>query len=311
VPLTLPSSSSIQHRERPNSQGFFDPDKHPSEKMSRYHLKQFEKERMKMAMLRQEETFRQQVIIRIKQTKQLASREPASSPSSRACVSQTARPAPIPKATSNADRRTFPHQVQELHRLYRAQQLLMAGDDAATNEATRSATATAMPPAATRRDLEAAAEDDDDERRTVGTGAGSSSRSWDDDAHSPPQQHGRSGNSEAPPLLLRESELELTLALGCFGGAAPGKKEASSTSVDSRTSVSSSSTESGSAGSPERGVRRRLPPPVVSDDHRVGAAGPAYHYYYQQGWAASGPRSRRPAAASLLAPQVPEFGTIG
>jgi len=33
-----------------------------SEKMSRYHLKQYEKEHMKMAMLKQEETFRQQVI---------------------------------------------------------------------------------------------------------------------------------------------------------------------------------------------------------------------------------------------------------
>jgi hypothetical protein len=45
--------------------------------MSRYHLKQYEKERMKMAMLRQEETFRQQVIIiRIKQSK--AASRPAS-----------------------------------------------------------------------------------------------------------------------------------------------------------------------------------------------------------------------------------------
>jgi hypothetical protein len=31
------------------------------EKMSTYHLKQYEKEHMKMAMLKQEETFRQQV----------------------------------------------------------------------------------------------------------------------------------------------------------------------------------------------------------------------------------------------------------
>jgi hypothetical protein len=36
--------------------------------MSRYHLKQYEKEHMKMAMLKQEETFRQQV-----RTKQLGS----------------------------------------------------------------------------------------------------------------------------------------------------------------------------------------------------------------------------------------------
>ncbi|CAN6312240.1 unnamed protein product [Urochloa humidicola] len=147
--------------------------------MSRYHLKQYEKEHMKMAMLKQEETFKQQ--------------------------------------------------VQELHRLYRVQQLLMA--DAAS--------AAIMPAAAARCDLE------DDERRAAENDAGSS-RSWDE-AFAPEQ-----GKKAAhhPQLVLPESELELTLSLGCFGTKAAAKKEASS-SVDSRTSISSSSTES---GSPDRGV---------------------------------------------------------
>jgi len=137
-------------------------------------------------------------------------------------------------------------QVQELHRLYRIQQLLMAD---AANGATM-----AMPPAATRCNLE-----DDDERRAAENDAGSS-RSWDD-AYSQSQQQGN--NKAPPPLVLQESELELTLALGCFGAAGTkkevaAKKEASS-SVDSRTSFSSSSTES---GSPDCGVRR-LPPPSL------------------------------------------------
>ncbi|CAL4915063.1 unnamed protein product [Urochloa decumbens] len=147
--------------------------------MSRYHLKQYEKEHMKMAMLKQEETFKQQ--------------------------------------------------VQELHRLYRVQQLLMA--DAAS-------AATAAMPAAARCYLE------DDERRAAENDAGSS-RSWDE---AYPEQ----GNKAAhhPQLVLQESELELTLSLGCFATTKAAKKEASS-SVDSRTSISSSSTES---GSPDRRV---------------------------------------------------------
>ncbi|CAL4940124.1 unnamed protein product [Urochloa decumbens] len=146
--------------------------------MSRYHLKQYEKEHMKMAMLKQEETFKQQ--------------------------------------------------VQELHRLYRVQQLLMA--DAAS--------AATMPAAAARCDLE------DDERRAAENDAGSS-RSWDEAAY--PEQGKKAAHH--PQLVLQESELELTLSLGCFGTKAA-KKEASS-SVDSRTSISSSSTES---GSPDRRV---------------------------------------------------------
>ncbi|CAL4931748.1 unnamed protein product [Urochloa decumbens] len=147
--------------------------------MLRYHLKQYEKEHMKMAMLKQEETFKQQ--------------------------------------------------VQELHRLYRVQQLLMA--DAAS-------AATIMPAAAARCDLE------DDERRAAENDAGSS-RSWDEAAY--PEQGKKAAHH--PQLVLQESELELTLSLGCFGTKAA-KKEASS-SVDSRTSISSSSTES---GSPDRRV---------------------------------------------------------
>lgn len=146
-------------------------------------------------------------------------------------------------------------QVQELHRLYRVQQLLMAD---AANEATM-----AMPPAATGRcNLE------DDERRAAENDAGSS-RSWDD-AYSRRQQ---ANNKAPPPLVLQESELELTLALGCFGTAAgkkatAAKKEASS-SVDSRTSISASSTESGSS---DCGVRR-LPPSSGSVGQRLEQEG--------------------------------------
>ncbi|CAN6306175.1 unnamed protein product [Urochloa humidicola] len=141
--------------------------------MSRYQLKQYEKEHMKIAMLKQEETFKQQ--------------------------------------------------VQELHRLYRVQQLLMA--DAAS--------AAIMPDAAAARcDLE------DDERRAAENDAGSS-RSWDE---AYPEQGKKAPHH--PQLVLQESELELTLSLGCFGTK-------TSSSVDSRTSISSSSTES---GSPDRGV---------------------------------------------------------
>ncbi|TVU46476.1 hypothetical protein EJB05_06016 [Eragrostis curvula] len=146
--------------------------------MSRY-LKQYEKEHMKMAMLRQEETFKQQ--------------------------------------------------VQELHRLYRVQKLLMT--DAANT----------MP--AIRLNLE-------DERRTAEKDAGSS-KSWD----------AYSEQRKTAPVALQESELELTLALGCSGTT--GKKETSS-SVDSRTSNSSSSTESGSPDCR-----------VLSVPSMIGAAAPA------------------------------------
>ncbi|RLN43323.1 uncharacterized protein C2845_PM01G18880 [Panicum miliaceum] len=158
--------------------------------MSRYHLKQYEKEHMKMAMLKQEETFRQQ--------------------------------------------------VQELHRLYRVQKLLM----------TDAANAAAMP-AATRCDLE-------DERRAAENHAGSS-KSWDD---AYPEQ----GKAATPQLGLQESELELTLSLRCFGtpGRKAAEKEASS-SVDSRTSISSSSTES---GSPARRVA--LPAPSLIGSAAAG-----------------------------------------
>ena len=122
----------------------------------------------------------------------------------------------------------MPIQVQELHRLYRVQKLLM----------TDAATAAAMPPAATRCDLE-------DERRAAENHAGSS-KSWDG-------AYSEQGKATTPQLaLVQESELELTLSLGCFGtaGKKAAKKEVSS-SVDSRTSISSSSTES---GSPDRRV---------------------------------------------------------
>ncbi|KAL5218572.1 hypothetical protein ABZP36_019256 [Zizania latifolia] len=127
-------------------------------------LKQYEKEHMKMAVLKQEETFKQQ--------------------------------------------------VQELHRLYRVQKLKMAGS-ATTVVGTRCK--------------------HEDERHAEENEAG--------DAYP--------GSSRAP-LVLGESDLELTLAVGSFGTTgetSATKREAaapSSSSVDSRTSNSSSSTESGS-----------------------------------------------------------------
>ncbi|KAL6894663.1 hypothetical protein ACP4OV_008761 [Aristida adscensionis] len=149
--------------------------------MSR-HLKQYDREHMKMAMLKQEETFKQQ--------------------------------------------------LQELHRLYRVQKLLMT--DAAN----------AMPTVRCKQ-LE-------DERRATEKEAGSSSKSWD--AYS-----------------LQESELELTLAIGGFGaGASANKaaaKETTSSSVDSRTSISSSSTESGGPDG------SRLLPPAS----QVGSPGVVKH----------------------------------
>ena len=98
--------------------------------------------------------------------------------------------------------------------------------------------ANAAMPAATRCDLE-------DERRAAENHAGSS-KSWDG-------AYSEQGKATTPQLaLVQESELELTLSLGCFGtaGKKAAKKEVSS-SVDSRTSISSSSTES---GSPDRRV---------------------------------------------------------
>jgi hypothetical protein len=140
-------------------------------------------------------------------------------------------------------------QVQELHRLYRVQKLLMT--DAAD----------AMP--AIRCSPE-------DERRAAQKDA-DSSRSWDAYAE----------QRKASAVALEETELELTLALGCLRTAEnkAAKKETSS-SVDSRTSNSSSSTESGSPDC------RVVPPPSL-----IG-------------------KSTRAEPASL-APQVSEFGTIG
>ena len=138
----------------------------------------------------------------------------------------------------------MPIQVQELHRLYRVQKLLM----------TDAATAAAMPPAATRCDLE-------DERRAAENHAGSS-KSWDG-------SYSEQGKATAPQLALQESELELTLSLGCFGtaGKKAAKKEVSS-SVDSRTSISSSSTES---GSPD--CRVALPAPSLIGSAAAGSVG--------------------------------------
>ncbi|KAF8729066.1 hypothetical protein HU200_018380 [Digitaria exilis] len=166
--------------------------------MSRYHLKQYEKEHMKMAMMKQEETFKQQ--------------------------------------------------VQELHRLYRVQKLLMT--DAANVPVPMADT--------TRCNLE-------DERRAAEKDAGSS-KSWGD-------AYSEQGKAAPPQLVaLQESELELTLSLGCFG-TPPGKKTAArnketSSSVDSRTSVSSSSTESGSP-------HRRVVLPAPSSLIRPAAAKPS------------------------------------
>uniref|UniRef100_A0A0D9VVM1 Uncharacterized protein n=1 Tax=Leersia perrieri TaxID=77586 RepID=A0A0D9VVM1_9ORYZ len=139
--------------------------------MSRY-LKQYEKEHMKMAMLKQEETFK--------------------------------------------------HQVQELHRLYQVQKLLMTAGSASS--------ATTM---AGGIMISCRPEDEENE-------AGSSRRPWD------------AYNKQQAPThtVVEESELELTLGIGSFAfgtaGEANAAKEAPSSSVDSRTSNSSSSTESGS-----------------------------------------------------------------
>ena len=140
----------------------------------------------------------------------------------------------------------MPIQVQELHRLYRVQKLLM----------TDAATAAAMPPAATRCDLE-------DERRAAENHAGSS-KSWDG-------SYSEQGKATAPQLALQESELELTLSLGCFGtaGKKAAKKEVSS-SVDSRTSISSSSTES---GSPDRRVVALPAAPSLIGSAAAGGVG--------------------------------------
>ncbi|XP_040378739.1 uncharacterized protein LOC102707568 [Oryza brachyantha] len=142
--------------------------------MSR-HLKQYEKEHMKMAMLKQEETFKQQ--------------------------------------------------VQELHRLYRVQKLMM----------TTAGSATAMPAAirCTPEDEHHAEEENE---------AGSSQ------AYAASERQA----AAAATAVVDESELELTLAIG----TTTTKKEAPSSSVDSRTSNSSSSTES---GSPQFGATTMAP----------------------------------------------------
>lgn len=129
--------------------------------MSRY-LRQYEKEHMKMAMLKQEETFKQQ--------------------------------------------------VQELHRLYRVQQLLMTGMSKAAHSVRYKP---------------------DGERQAQGNEAGSS-RSWDSERKKAP-----------PPTVIEEGDLDLTLAIGSLVEMKSTKKDTSS-SVDSRTSISSSSTDSGS-----------------------------------------------------------------
>lgn len=131
--------------------------------MSRY-LRQYEKEHMKMAMLKQEETFKQQ--------------------------------------------------VQELHRLYRVQQILMTG--------------MSNPVPSVRYKP-------DDERQAQGNEAGSS-RSWDSEKRKAP-----------PPTVIEEGDLDLTLAIGTLVKAEmKSTKKDTSSSVDSRTSISSSSTDSGS-----------------------------------------------------------------
>ncbi|KAG8062942.1 hypothetical protein GUJ93_ZPchr0003g17131 [Zizania palustris] len=162
-------------------------------------LKQYEKEHMKMAMLKQEETFKKQ--------------------------------------------------VQELHRLYRVQKLKMAG----------SAT-------------------------TVGAGI---RREHEDERHAEENEAGSNGQREAypgssrgrAPLVLGESDLELTLAVGSFGTTgetSATKREAalSSSSVDSRTSNSSSSTESGSphcrAPLPHRPSRLGSPAAKAAAGSNVG-----------------------------------------
>uniref|UniRef100_J3LQ32 Uncharacterized protein n=1 Tax=Oryza brachyantha TaxID=4533 RepID=J3LQ32_ORYBR len=145
--------------------------------MSR-HLKQYEKEHMKMAMLKQEETFKQQ--------------------------------------------------VQELHRLYRVQKLMM----------TTAGSATAMP-AAIRCTPE-------DEHHAEEENEAGSSQAYAAYAASERQA------AAAATAVVDESELELTLAIG----TTTTKKEAPSSSVDSRTSNSSSSTES---GSPQFGATTMAP----------------------------------------------------
>lgn len=72
----------------------------------------------------------------------------------------------------------------------------------------------------------------EDERRNTWNDA-VSSKSW----------NAYSEQKEDAPVALQESELELTLALGCLAGKKVAKKETSS-SMDSRMSNSSSSTES-------------------------------------------------------------------
>ncbi|CAM0955584.1 unnamed protein product [Alopecurus aequalis] len=131
--------------------------------MSRY-LRQYEKGHMKMAMLKQEETFKQQ--------------------------------------------------VQELHRLYRVQQLLMTG----------------MP-----NTVPSVRYKPDDEQLAQEKDAGSS-RSWGPEQRKAP-----------PPTVIEEGDLDLTLAIGSLVTAETKRtRKDTSSSVDSRASISSSSSNSGS-----------------------------------------------------------------
>jgi hypothetical protein len=100
-----------------------------------------------------------------------------------------------------------------------------------------------------------------------------------EDERSAAQNHAGSSKSW-DAVALEGTELELTLALGCLRTAEKKAAKETSSSVDSRTSNSSSSTESGSPDC------RVMPPPSL-----IG-------------------KSTRAEAASL-APQVSEFGTIG
>jgi hypothetical protein len=81
----------------------------------------------------------------------------------------------------------------------------------------------------------------EEERQAQGKEAGSS-RSWDSEQRKAP-----------PPTVIEEGDLDLTLAIGSFAEMKSTKKDTSS-SVDSRTSISSSSTDSDSPDC-------RMPPP--------------------------------------------------
>ena len=105
-------------------------------------------------------------------------------------------------------------QVQELHRLYRVQQLLMTG------------MSNTVPSVRCKPD---------DERQAEGNEAGSS-RSWHSEERKAP-----------PPTVIEEGGLDLTLAIGSLVTADMKRtRKDTSSSVDSRTTISSSSADSGS-----------------------------------------------------------------